>query len=309
MKIYSISCVDDLPHDGAVFVALGNFDGVHPGHAALLSAACEGALRTGAAPAVFTFRQSKAPAVTTLEERLTVFKQAGIEAVFVADFQAFREQSPEGFVRHTLKGIGAAGVVCGFNFRFGHRAVGNVELLTALASAEGMDCKVIAPVIRDGITVSSTEIRRRLTEGDLAGVSSLLGRPWSVTGEVVHGRSVGGKILSSPTLNLPISKDRLLPPFGVYFTEAVIDGIAYPAVTNLGVRPTFGESEVLCETHLLNASGDFYGKTVEIRFLNFRRAERRFASAEELAAVIAEDIAAARRYFRCPDPLLSGIRG
>ena len=302
MKIYPISRVEDLPDDGAVFVALRNFDGVHRGHAALLAAAREGAVslstpQRAVRPAVFTFRQSKAPAVTTLEERLALFEAQSMETAFVADFDAFRGQTPEAFVSYTLKGIGAAGLVCGFNFRFGHRAAGDVALLTRLAADCGMDCRVIPPITVDGVTVSSTEIRRRLSEGDLAGVTALLGRPWSLTAEVVHGRAVGGRVLSSPTLNLPIREDRLLPPFGVYFTEVAIDGSIYPAVTNIGVRPTFGESEILCETHLLGASGNFYGKTAEVRFLHYRRPERRFASAEELAAVIAEDIAAARRFF------------
>ncbi len=297
MMIYSISRVDDLPRDGAVFVALGNFDGVHQGHAALLSAAREGARRTDATPAVFTFRLRGSSAVTTQEEQLTLFEQHGIEKVFVADFDAFCRQSPETFVRRTLAGIGAVGVVCGFNFRFGHRAAGDARLLRVYTAAARMECVVVPPVQTGDVTVSSTEIRRRLAEGDLAGAADLLGRPWSITGEVVHGRAVGGKRLSAPTLNLSLSKSRLLPPFGVYFTETVIDGVVYPSVTNLGVRPTFGESEALCETHLLNASGDFYGKTAEVRFLKLRRPERRFASAEELAAVIAEDLSAARRFF------------
>lgn len=297
MKIYPISRVDDLPCDGAVFVALGNFDGVHPGHAQLLSAACRGAERTGAAPAVFTFRPHKAGALTSMEERLALFEQQGIQTVFVADFPAFCQQTPEDFVHRTLKGIGAAGLVCGFNFRFGHRAAGDSDLLLSLVAECEMECQVIPPVIQNGVTVSSTEIRRRLWAGDLNGVATLLGRPWSITGEVAHGRAVGGKRLSAPTLNLPVAEDRLLPPYGVYFTVAVIDGVSYPAITNLGVRPTFGDSEILCETHLLQASGDFYGKRAEVRFLHFRRDERRFTSPDELAAVIAEDIAAARHYF------------
>lgn len=251
----------------------------------------------GCTPAVFTFRQNKAPALTQWEERLALFADQGIEILFVADFEAFRGQSPEDFVCRTLKGIGAVGLVCGFNFRFGHAAAGDVTLLTRLAKANGMRCEVIPPITCEGVTVSSTEIRRRLAEGDLAGVSALLERPWSITATVAHGRAVGGRVLSSPTLNLPLSAERALPPYGVYFTEAVIDSISYPSITNLGVRPTFGDSEVLCETHLLDCSGDFYGKTVTVRFLKFRRPERRFASVQALSSTIGEDIAAARLFF------------
>ncbi len=297
MKVFSISCVNDLPNDGAVFVALGNFDGVHAGHAALLNAARVGAAQQGVRPAVFTFRQNKAPLLTTMEERLALFAQNGIEAVFVADFQALCTQSPEEFVSRTLRGIGAVGVSCGFNFRFGHCAAGDPQLLSSLCAQHGMVCTVLEAITADGVTVSSTEIRRRLQNGDLSGAAKLLSRPWTVTAAVAHGRAVGGRVLSSPTLNLPLADDRLLPPFGVYFTEAVIDGVCYPSITNLGVRPTFGESEVLCETHLLGTSGNFYGKTVEVRFLAFRRPERQFASPSALAEAIADDIAAAERYF------------
>ena len=297
MKIHTLSCVRQLPCDGAVFVALGNFDGVHHGHAALLRAAVEGARRRGCTPAVFTFRQNKAAALTRLEERTALFAEHGIETLFVADFDAFCRQSPQEFVRSTIRGIGAVGVVCGFNFRFGYRAEGDTDHLRELAEECEMECEVIPPVMLDGVTVSSTEIRRRLSKGELEGVSTLLGRPWSITATVAHGRAVGGKLLSSPTLNLALAPDRALPPYGVYFTEAIIDGNILPSITNLGVRPTFGDSEVLCETHLLDRSGDFYGKTVTVRFLKFRRSERRFASVEALSQAIAEDIASARLFF------------
>ena len=302
MNIHTLSCVEQLPCDGAVFVALGNFDGLHHGHAALLRAAVEGARRLGCKPAVFTFRQGKAAALTDEGERPALFAEHGIETLFVADFDAFCHQSPEDFVRRTLRGIGAVGLVCGFNFRFGHRAKGDTLLLRSLAEECQMACTVIPPVMRDGVTVSSTEIRSRLSQGDLEGVTTLLGRPWSITATVAHGRAVGGKVLSSPTLNLSLSPHRALPPYGVYFTEAIIDGEAIPSITNLGIRPTFGDSEVLCETHLLDRSGDFYGKTVTVRFLKFRRSERRFASVEALSQAISLDIASARLFFDARRP-------
>lgn len=297
MKIYHITCREELPVGGRVFVALGNFDGLHPGHSAILRATLMGAAAKDALPGVFTFLQGKATPLTTLEERLRLFEQAGMKAVWLADFAALREQSPEEFVQTTLSGIGAVGVACGFNFRFGYKASGDEQLLKALCTAQGMDCAVIPPVTVGGVTVSSTEIRRCLSEGDLQSANLLLGRPWSITGSVLHGRAVGGKVLSSPTMNLAPDPSRLLPPFGVYFTECMIDCIDYPAITNLGIRPTFGESELLCETHLLDASGDFYGKEVEVRFLAFHRSEQKFDSPDTLAQVIAHDIASARNYF------------
>lgn len=302
MKIYSVNRVDALPCDGAVFVALGNFDGVHQGHAELLAAAREGAAALSTPdrpvrPAVFTFYPLTTHALTTADERAALFAQQGVEVLFVADFNAFCRQAPETFVHHTMAGIGAVGMVCGFNFRFGYKAAGDANQLKILAAAANMACRVIPSVQIGEVTVSSTEIRRRLSEGDLQGAAALLGRPWSITGEVVHGRSIGGSVLSTPTLNLPVAEGRQLPPFGVYFTEAVIDGVCYPSVTNLGVRPTFQGKEILCETHLLNASGSFYGKAAEVRFLKFHRAEQRFATPDSLAEAIRRDVTAARRYF------------
>lgn len=251
-----------------------------------------------AIPGVFTFSTGKAPNLTTLDQRLALFEEAGIEAVWLADFDALKGQSPEEFVSVTLAKMGAVGVACGFNFRFGKGAAGDTDLLKKLCQEQGIDCQVIDPITEDGLTVSSTEIRRRLTAGNMDGVTALLGRPWSITGSVAHGRAVGGKVLSSPTMNLPIDEPRLLPPYGVYFTRCTIDGIIYPAITNLGVRPTFGESELLAETHLLDARGDFYGKSVKVEFLHFHRPERIFATPNELADTIRRDIGAAKDYFQ-----------
>lgn len=257
-----------------------------------------GAMERNAVPGVFTFSTGKAPQLTTLEERLALLESAGIEAVWLADFDRIRDQSPAEFVRLTLANMGAVGVACGFNFRFGSHAAGDTVLLRNLCAEQAMECRVIPPVMLEGVTVSSTEIRNRLKIGDMDGVARLMGRPWAVTGTVAHGRAVGGKLLSSPTMNLPLSRSRLLPPFGVYFTRCLIDGIVYPAITNLGVRPTFGESEVLSETHLLDVTGDFYGKQVQVQFLVFHREERKFETPEALSMTIAKDIACARRYFQ-----------
>lgn len=288
------------PAPGGVFVALGNFDGVHKGHLELLNAARRGAQLVGAHhPAVFTFSQGKAPAITTLSQRLALFADAGIEEVFVADFADLCRQSPEEFVLKTLRSIGAVGVSCGFNFRFGKGAAGDVDTLRALCDSVGMTCTVVPAVMQSGDAVSSTRIRQCLQAGEMEAVAGLLGRPWYLSDTVKGGRKVGGSVLSAPTLNLPVEADRQLPPFGVYFTETVIDGTTYPSITNLGVRPTFGESEILCETHLLGASGDFYGEAVKVQFLKFHRPERRFDSPKALAITIAADIAAANEYFAC----------
>ena len=300
MKVYTITttCREEHPSRGRSFVALGNFDGLHHGHAAILAACRAGAARLDAIPGVFTFSTGKAPNLTTQNQRLSLFEAAGMEAVWLADFDALKGQSPRQFVEITLSKMGAVGVACGFNFRFGKGASGDVDTLRSLCAEYGIECVVLEPITDGGITVSSTEIRRRLSLGDMEGVAALMGRPWAIAGEVAHGRAVGGKLLSSPTMNLPINEPRLLPPYGVYFTRCTVNGIPYNAITNLGVRPTFGESELLAETHLLGAKGDFYGKSVQVEFLCFHRPERVFANPSELATTIAADIESAKRYFQ-----------
>jgi riboflavin kinase/FMN adenylyltransferase len=286
------------PAIGGVFVALGNFDGVHKGHLELLNAARRGAQLVGARhPAVFTFQQGKAPAITTFDQRLQLLEEAGIEEVFVADFNDLREQSPEEFVQKTLRSMGAVGVSCGFNFRFGKGAAGDVDTLQRLCAKEGIVCTIVPAVEVDGDVVSSTRIRQCLQAGEMESAAHLLGRPWYLSDAVQGGRKVGSSVLSTPTLNLPIEANRLLPPYGVYFTQTCIGERSYPSITNLGIRPTFGKSEILCETHLLGVSGNFYGQSVKVQFLKFHRPERKFDSPEELSKVIAADIASAKAFF------------
>lgn len=278
-------------------IALGNFDGVHIAHRQILENAIAEAERLGCTSAVFTFEQSKKPYITSFEERMAQFDQIGIELAFVADFDAFKGQSPEDFVVQTLIGmLSAKGVSCGFNFRFGYKAAGDEGLLRQLCAREGIACTVAPPVESGGIAVSSTEIRRRVLNGDPDGAAKMLGRAYSISGSVLHGRAVGRQ-MNCPTMNLSVEEGRLLPPYGVYFTLCRIDGKAYPAVTNIGIRPTFGLTEVSCESYLLAASGDFYGKQITVEFLHFRRPENKFDSQQALMTAIAADTEAAKRYF------------
>jgi riboflavin kinase/FMN adenylyltransferase len=303
MKLTPISrskpdCCESTPVPGGVFVALGNFDGVHKGHLELLNAARRGAQLTGAHhPAVFTFYKGKAPAITTFDERLSLLEEAGIEEVFAADFADLCGQSPREFVEITLRSMGAVGVCCGFNFRFGKGAAGDGNTLRTLCASAGIACTVVDAVTLDGDAVSSTRIRQCLQRGAMEAAEGMLGHPWFLSGCVQAGRKMGSSVLSTPTLNLLMEADRQLPPFGVYFTETHVDGKVYPSVTNLGIRPTFGVSEALCETHLLGAAGDFYGAEVQVNFLHYHRPERKFDSPADLAATIAGDIEAATAYF------------
>ena len=290
MKTIFISSLDEQLNTCPASIALGNFDGVHLGHRALI-ADC---LASGLTPTVFTFSERDKDAITTLEEKARLLKALGITLFIVAPFSLFRDLSCDKFMDYLYDKLACRHTVCGYNFRFGKGAVGTCETLSALAKAKNIPCTVIGEVKKDGISISSTAIRTLLSSGALEQATALLGAPYSITGEVQRGYGIG-KTLSFPTMNLAPQKSLLLP-HGVYITEAVMDDIPYPAITNIGTNPTFSRDHITYETHLLNACGDFYNKAVTVRFLAFLRQELTFSSPYELKAQVLSDIETARRY-------------
>ena len=290
------------PDAGRTVAALGFFDGVHIGHRRLLDRAAEIAASRSLVPAVFTFSDDArtfkpdAARLTDFSEKLDLFRRAGIEVVYAADFPDLSGLSPERFVSEVL--IGALNVsvsVCGFNFRFGARAAGDSETLVRLMRAAGRDAEVIAPTVLDGAVVSSSAIRALLSAGDAEKAAKMLGRPFSYVGAVEHGRGYG-HTEGIPTVNLPIAPHLALPRRGVYRSRVSFEGGEnYPAVSNVGVRPTFGGETVNCESYLLDyTGGDLYGKTARVELLGFLRDEKKFDSPEELYKQIERDVAAAK---------------
>lgn len=279
-------------------IALGNFDGVHIGHTALLSAAIKTAAEKNAVPMVWTFRRHAASPnyITSEDEKLRLFKANGIENVCFADFDAVREHSPERFIDEILiKEHNCKGVVCGFNFRFGHKGAGTAETLKMLCAERGLDCTVCDAVTYGDAPVSSTRIREALTSGRLDEANAMLGRSWSVELPVLEGRQVG-RGMGMPTINQHFPEGMLIPCRGVYAAYANIDGEDRLCVTNIGVRPTFGVSDlVTCESHLLDYTGDLYGKNIRLTLCKYLRPERKFDSPEALVTQIKLDIARAKQ--------------
>lgn len=274
-------------------VAIGVFDGVHLGHQALLRRLCEEAQVRKAQPLVFTFSETpkNAQALSGEAERVEIFSSLGIPGVFVADFASLREFTCEEFVETYLRlRMDCRAVVIGSDFRFGRGRVGDSDTMRALF---GRDVFVLPQVRLDGQTVSSTEIRRRILTGDLAGAENMLGHPYSFLLPVSRGRRLGRE-LGFPTINQIPPQDRLLPPFGVYASEVRVGEISYRGVTNVGVKPTVAAHEApLLETHLLGyTGGELYGKTVSVSLLRMLREERRFSSVEALREQVEEDIRA-----------------
>ena len=292
------------PEGVASAVALGAFDGIHLGHRAILGTAVARAREAKLRAVACTFdrhpmevlQPDRAPLpITTLDERLELIGETGIDTTVVVAFtRAVASVEAGAFVRDALvETLKAREIVVGFNHRFGQGARGDTELLEQLAGRLGFRAHIVPALMVDGITVSSSEIRGALQRGDLESAARLLGRDYSIHGDVVRGAE-RGRILGFPTANVRTDHPLGLP-VGVYVCEILIDGRARRAVVNVGVRPTFGENELAVEAHVIDFSGDLYDKRVGLIFLRRLREERKFPSVEDLRRQIALDVAAARQ--------------
>ena len=295
-------------HGHASVLAIGNFDGIHLGHQAILRATVERAQALRAVSTVLTFdpsprkvlRPESAPLrLSTIAQRMEWFNALGIEAAVIMPFTLeLSRLSPEEFVEQILvRDLHVKSVLVGENFHFGHKQAGNVKLLKELGSKSGFAVVVIPPVQYHGEIVSSTIIRREVAEGDVSNAGRLLGRPFALTGQVVPGTGTGRKF-TFPTLNLAAEQE-LLPARGVYITRTVFEGetCSRRSVTNIGVRPTFNGSSLSVETHLLDFQPEITPKRIEVRFWERLREEKKFNGPDELRAQIAQDIGAANRFF------------
>ncbi len=288
----------------ATVLCLGNFDGVHLAHRALMekTKAVRDTELPNAVPGVFCFhglssdflQSTPTPHLCTQEDRLSLFREMGMEFAILADFPALKDLPAADFVSSLLIGeCHCIATVCGFNYRFGKGGVGTPELLRAHLGARAY---VEPPVTLDGAPVSSTRIRSLLQAGDLEAASRLLCRPYGFSAPVLHGKRLG-RTIGIPTVNQAFPKGQLILPRGVYVTECTVDGVGYRGVTNVGVHPTVDEgAPVNCETFLLDFSGEIYGKTVTVSFLHYLRPERRFDSLEELRLQIQADVEQARTF-------------
>jgi len=296
------------PSGRASVLAIGNFDGIHLGHQAILRAAVERAAKSRDVATALTFdpsprkvlRPESAPLrVSTNAQRMDWFGTVGLEAAVVLPFTLdLARLSPEDFVEQILvRGLHVRAVLVGENFRFGHQQGGDVPLFRQLAARHGFAVEIIPPVALEGEIVSSTAIRREIAAGNVTHAARLLGRPFVLTGEIVSGTGTGRRF-TFPTLNLKPEQE-LLPDRGVYVTRALLDGETKSrrSVTNIGMRPTFNGASLSVETHLLDFSGEVTAKRMEIRFWKRLREEKKFTGPEELRAQIVRDIASANKFF------------
>jgi riboflavin kinase/FMN adenylyltransferase len=287
-------------------LALGNFDGLHRGHLKIVERVKRGAAEQGGTPMAMTFdphpprvvRPEKAPPLLmTKRQRIDALHRAGIQCVAVVRFT--HEMSlwdPETFVRTVLVDwLRVSKVWVGANFLFGHGRSGNFTLLRSLGQRYGFRADKIDPVRYKDFVVSSTRIRRLVSEGRMDEAGALMGHHYYIDGTVVEGRG-RGRGIGFPTANLRTDNE-LIPPHGVYATMLTVDGSVRAALTNIGTRPTFGESDVAVETHVLGFDGALYGKAVRLSFVQRLRDERRFPDVDALRAQIEADRRRADRLF------------
>jgi len=290
-------------------VAIGNFDGVHLGHRALVVEALRVARTSGGEPVALTFDPHPArffapslapPMLSPLRRRIELLQEAGAEVVVVEPFTAeLAAMSAEDFVEKVLaKDMGARHVVVGSDFSFGKDRHGNIDVLTKVASRIGLGVSVVPQVTAQGLVCSSTKIREFVLEGRVEGAYLLLGRPFEIDGTIVHG-AARGRTLGFPTINVAHDGE-ILPKPGVYAGRArCIEGDAtwYAAAISIGTNPTFtkeGDPELFVEAHLLDFSGDLYGASMRLAFVAHLREQRRYSNVDELVAAIHSDIARTR---------------
>ncbi len=285
-------------------VAIGTFDGVHIGHAKVVSAAFEGAKKRGIVARVLTFPELpgdyiearvRAPRIMSNALRQRALTECGAQEICYFDLKnGGADYSAERFVDEVICGmLSAQEVFCGFNFRFGKGAAADTQVLKRLLSEKGVSLTVIPPVTLDGSVVSSSSIRSMIADGDVEGAARLLGRPYATDFEVEHGNRIGRSI-GFPTVNNRFPKGRLVPCFGVYATRTLVDGRWYGSVTNIGTRPTVGGQEVTEETHIFDFHGELYSQTVEVEYIKYLRSERYFESLDELRSQIGNDVSLAK---------------
>ena len=273
--------------------ALGFFDGVHLGHQQLLKECCRMASEHGCSTAAITFdRHPKSlftdtPTVliSTIPDRKLLLRRYGFDSVRVLPVIKEIMNLPWQEFIQILLDDGAAGFVCGDDFHFGHRGEGSAEKLMAFCDEKGLPCIVVPEQTVGNIRISSTYIRRQIETGDMATAVKFMGHPYTLTGTVVHGKILGRK-LGIPTANLHLPAGLAIPRFGVYACRILIEGTYYPAVTNIGTRPTVDGEGITEEPWILDFSGDLYDREITLRFHYFIRPEMKFDSLEDLQAEI-----------------------
>lgn len=304
MEIYNN--INTMTKDECV-LALGNFDGVHTGHRLLIQRAKEIASKNGILSGIYTFavnsklvlNAESLQLLTTESEKNSIFSALGMDFVCYDDFSKIKDISPEEFCDYLANKTEVKTVICGENFTFGRFAGANSSDLKSMMNKRGIGCEIVKCSKSGGVDVSSTVIRKLLSDGDTDKAAELLGYRYFIETEVVHGARLGHS-LGFPTINQKVYGGKVVPAFGVYLCVCSFDGEKHPGVVNVGVKPTVSKSEstdVVFETNILDFDGDLYGKTVKLEFHGMLRPEQKFPSLDALKEAVLLNIKEAHDYF------------
>lgn len=300
--------IEEIKNIGASCIALGNFDGVHVGHQNLISSAVKKAKKLGISSVVFTFSnhtRSLIPGAKPVkniiyqDEKAVLIEKLGVDYMVNIPFtEEIMTMSPEEFVKVLLVDkLSAKEVFCGFNYHFGYKGQGDVKALRKLGAELGYHVNEMKAVMIDGDVVSSTLIRNMIMAGEMEECAKYLGRNYDIAGEVVVGNRLGRSI-GFPTSNIMIDESMVTPPNGVYITHCIYNGVSYPSVTNVGIKPTIGSFKKNMETHIFDFDKELYGKMIKVEFIKKTRDEVKFSGIEELSAQIARDCQEALEYHK-----------
>lgn len=280
------------------YIALGSFDGLHVGHLSLIYKVVEIAEKNNGKSVVFTFKnhpksfidKANSPKLLMDNNKKTeVLEKNGIDVVCFKEFdEDFMKMSPREFVKFLALDYNAKGIVVGFNYKFGYKNLGNIELLKELQEEYGYELYIMDPCTYKEEVVSSTRIRKAISDGDVLEASKMLNRPYSLSGEVVHGRKIG-RTIGFPTANIEYNKNFILPGIGVYYTNIKVNNKIYKGITSVGSNPTVEGKKITVETYILDFNKEIYGEIVEVSFIKKIRNEKKFNDLEELKNQIEKD--------------------
>ncbi len=298
--------IDDITDIGKTGVALGNFDGVHIGHQMLIENTVKSCRENDLSSIIFTFQNhpknitnepNSVKKIATWKEKIEVIESLGVDYLIAVEFDSrFKKMKPEDFViKILIEKLNMKKANCGFHYRFGHKAMGNIALLKEMSTAFDFDLFVLEPVMIENILVSSTIIRELISTGKMEECTKFLGRNYSLEGTVISGKSLGKK-MGFPTANILVNEDRVIPPNGVYITKCSINNNVYKSITNIGYNPTVGGDKRLIETYIIDFNNEIYGKDLKIEFYKNIRCEIKFNGIEDLKNQISKDVNAAKEY-------------
>ena len=280
------------------YVALGSFDGLHSGHLSLVNKIIELANENKGRSIVYTFKNHPRTLIKGAtppkllmdnESKEEILEALGVDLIYFEEFnEEYMKLTPEGFIKYLCEKFKVKGIVVGFNYRFGYKNVGNIEMLKELSTKYGYELYVMEPCNYEDEVISSTRIRNELLSGNVDKAMKMLNRPYCIKGKVVHGKKLG-RAIGFPTANLDYSKEALIPKKGVYYTNVQWQGKIYKGITSVGNNPTVNGDKLTIETYILDFNNDLYGHNIKVYFIKKIRDEKKFNSIDDLVIQLKKD--------------------